>query len=238
MEITNRKLLIIALIMGLIATGLVYVYLQKVEQVSQEVEPTNSVLVAKIDIKPKTVITQEMIEAKQLPTRVIPASSYTDQNELVGQTAKETIYAGETIVYERLADEIYQKKHLAYSIPTGYRALTLQYNPVMGVGGFVQPGDYVDVIGTYDAETNVKQTNISRIILQNMLVLAVGTKTDIQVNDENQEIQTITLAVKPQQAEKITFTEEKASVRLMLRPINEESKTSTTGTTKDNIFTP
>lgn len=224
--------------MGIIATGLVYLYLAKVEAVSQQIEPTKKVVVAKVTIQPKTKITEEMIELKALKTSTIPSSSYIKPEEVIGQVVKETIYVNEPIVHERLADEAYQKAHLAYSIPKGYRALTLQYNPVMGIGGLVEPGDYVDIIGTYTAETNPTQKDISKMILQNVLVLAVGEKTDNLEGQEKKEIQTITIAITPKDAEKVTFTEEKASVRLMLRPINDAGNLSTSGTTKDNIFTP
>ncbi|OEF99515.1 Flp pilus assembly protein CpaB [Vulcanibacillus modesticaldus] len=239
MKLTNRKLFIIALFFGIVATSFIYIYLAELEAKTKEIEPTEKVVVAKVTITPRTVITEEMLEVKEYKINSLPPSIYTEQDEVIGQIAKETIYKGEPINPKRLADENYRKAHLAYSIPKGYRALTIQFNPVLGVGGFIKPGDFVDVIGTYDQEHSPLNQDMSKLLLQDILVLAVGTNTrpDLKGQDIN-TINTITLAVTASQAEKIIYTEEMSSLRLVLRPINENTKLSTTGSTKDNIFAP
>ncbi|MFV9510503.1 Flp pilus assembly protein CpaB [Tepidibacillus sp. LV47] len=244
MEITNRRLFLLALFLGIVTTFFIYLYLSRVETVSQSLEPTKKVVVAKVTIAPKTEITNEMVEVKEMKGSAIPQSTYTNIKEIIGKIAKETIYSGEPIVHQRLADEKYQKSHLAYSIPKGYRAITLQYNSVMGVGGFIHAGDYVDVIGTFDQKIMqgaIPEKDVSRMILQNVLVLAVGSQRDEKQEEEKekkQQIDTITLAVKPHDAEKLTFTEERGSIRLILRPINENDQPATGGVTNQNLFTP
>ena len=238
MEITNKRLVMLALIVGVLAASLAYFYLTKAETVSQELEPAQTVIVAKEMITPKTAITKEMIEYKTLKVSSILPSTYSNEEEVIGKYVKETIYPGETIIHERIADEKYGKKHLAYSIPKGYRALTLPYNPVMGVAGFIQPGDFVDIIGTYAAEQNPSQKDTSKIVLQNVLILAIGQQTSVDINQDKTSEATITIAVTPKDAERITFTDELASIRLILRPINEEGKPGTNGMTKETIFTP
>lgn len=238
MNITNKKLFIIALIFGVAATLSVYYYLSKVEESMKQTEPVKQVVTAKITINQGTIINKDMIELKELKDGSIPPSSFYSLDDVVGRIAKEKIYKGETVIHDRIADDIYKQKHLAYSIPKGYRAITLQYNPVMGVSGFIQPGDYVDIIGTYVQENSPNDSNISKIILQKVLVLAIGPNPDIKVERDLKDINTITLAVKPGEAEKITYTEELASIKLLLRPLNEQALPSTTGITKDNIITP
>lgn len=239
MNISNRKLLFIAIIFALLASSATYYYIAKIEQASKVVEPTQDVVIAKVTIPSKTEITMDMLEVKSYKLSAAPPSTYQSIDEVVGQVTKETIYNGEPIIHERMADENYKKNHLSYSVPDGYRAVTLQYNPVMGVGNFVQPGDYVDVIGTYDEKVSPTNADVSKIILQKVLVLAVGPNTGIDLEQKNAtDIQTITLAVTPKEAEKLVFTEERASVRLMLRPLNEETKPTTTGASKTNIFAP
>ena len=238
MEITNKRLITLALIVGVLAASLAYLYLLKAETVTQELEPTQKVIVAKATITPKTPITKEMIEIKTLKVSSVLPSTYTTEEELIGKYAKETIYPGEAIIHERIADEKYGKKHLAYSIPKGFRALTLSYNPVMGVAGFIQPGDYVDIIGTYSPDKNPSQKEISKIVLQNVLVLAIGQQTSVDVNQDKTGEGTITFALTPKDAERITFSDEMASIRLILRPVNEEGKPGTAGMTKETIFTP
>jgi len=237
MDVTNKRLLLIALIIGLTASGLVYWYITKLEAEKQQLDPSKKIIVANLNILPKTVITKEMIGWKEVKESSLPVVYLEDEQQVVGQIAKETIYAGEPITSQRLADEAYRKTHMAYLIPKGYRALTLRYTPVMGVGGFIIPGDYVDVIGTYQPDYNAYDKDISKVILQNVLVLAVQDQTEDTTNKDH-AVTTITLAVTPEQAEKLTYTEERASIRLMLRPLNEKGRTSTSGVTKDNIITP
>lgn len=239
MNVSNRKLLFIAIIFALLASIATYYYISKIEQESNIVVPTEEVVVAKVTIPSKTVITKDMLEIKRFEAGTIPNSTYGRIDDVVGQVSKETIYNGEPIARERIADENYKKNHLSYSVPEGYRAITLQYNPVMGVGNFIQPGDYVDVIGTYNEQVSPTDEDVSKIILQNVLVLAVGSNTGIDLEQKNaNDIQTITLAVTPNEAEKLVFSEERGSVRLMLRPLNEEDVSSTTGASKTNIFAP
>ena len=242
MEVTNRRLLLIALILGIVTTFLVYLYISKVETVSQSIEPTKKVLVAKVTIQPKTAITEEMIEAKELKLSSISESTYTNSKDLVGKMTKETIYAGEPIVHQRLADQEYEKTHLAYTVPKGFRAITLQYNAVMGVGGFANAGDHVDVIATFDQKMmagSSPEKDVSKIVLQDIVVLAVGSQASQPTEEgDKKQIDTITLAVKPHDAEKLTFTEERGSIRLLLRPINEKDQPATGGVTNQNIFTP
>lgn len=236
MKLSNKKLFFIALIFAILATSLIYYYLVNLEVNSKKVEPTKEVVIARETIYPKTRITKEMIEVKELKEGSIPPSIYKDIKDVIGRIAKETIYGGEPVNERRLADDLYKKEHLSYSIPKGYRAITLPYNLVMGVGGFIQPGDYVDVIGIYDINLSPKQQVIAKIFLQNVQVLAVGGSTEINTEKDKKEIKTITLAVTPKDAEKLTFTSERASLKLMLRSIGEGDFSDTAGTTKDNIF--
>lgn len=238
MDVSNRKLLIIALILGVFASGFTYWYISKIEAEKKQMDPTEMLIIAKIDIPPKTEITRDMIQLKEIKKDSLPPSYFTEEQKVIGQIAKETVYMGEAVVPERLADEAFRSQHLSYTIPKGYRAIALQYNPVMGVGGFITPGDYVDVIGTYEPDYNSTNSDLSKTILQNILVLAVDRNSDPQsVSSDQQPISTITLAVKPEQAEKLTFTEERANIRLLLRPLNENNITSTKGITKNNVIT-
>ncbi len=94
-------------------------------------------------------------------------------------------------------------------------------------------------------------TEITKTLLWNVEVLYIGTRTIIieepdetvdvlgtgQTREEQSEdIRTITLAVTPEQSEKLVFTEEMGSVWLALLPVDGVEKEETTGQTYDNIF--
>jgi Flp pilus assembly protein CpaB len=100
-------------------------------------------------------------------------------------------------------------------------------------GGFVLPNSRVDIVWVLrrgnDAETTAK------VLLQNVLVLAVGTIH--QRPDDKQALleSTVTLAVTPEQAEKLTLAQEMGTLRLILRPFNDDELVKTSGVNPKNI---
>jgi len=114
--------------------------------------------------------------------------------------------------------------------------------------------EVLEVVGTApEAEEEIPKiiTEITKTLLWNVEVLYIGTRTiiieepDETVNvlgtgqtreEQSEDIRTITLAVTPEQSEKLVFTEEMGSVWLALLPVDGVEKEETTGQTYDNIF--
>ena len=68
---------------------------------------------------------------------------------------------------------------LSAVIPEGYRAMTVKVDDVVGISGFIMPGTLVDVVVVIDpAEKAGMQDPISKIVLQNIKVLANGQNID------------------------------------------------------------
>jgi Flp pilus assembly protein CpaB len=111
-----------------------------------------------------------------------------------------------------------------------------------------------EVVGTApEAEEEIPKiiTEITKTLLWNVEVLYIGTRTIIieepdetvdvlgtgqRREEQSEDIRTITLAVTPEQSEKLVFTEEMGSVWLALLPVDGVEKEETTGQTYDNIF--
>lgn len=240
---TGRRLLILSLLFSLIATTAFYFYTQKTASMSVSGDVVE-ILVAKADISKNSTLTADMVVKKPFPKSLLPAGTVTKADELVGRVVNAPIVANEPILINRLVDLNNNETALTYSIPKGQRAVTIKYNEVMGVGGFIHPGDYLDVIGTVPAELTPGSVNkdISKILMQNLLVLAIGTEKAREPgqpaaeNADKAAVTTITLAVSPEQGEKITFADERGSIRLMLRGNEDKAKVMTPGTTKDNLL--
>jgi pilus assembly protein CpaB len=139
-----------------------------------------------------------------IPSEAIPAAAYTDQKELIGQVAKQTVFAGEIIVAERFANAP-GTSALSAMIPEGKRAITVAVNQVVGVSGFILPGSRVDIIATEGGEP--------KTLLQNIKVLAVGQLLNQEKNDPV-SVSAVTLEVDPRQAEIIVKA---GGLRLTLR---------------------
>ena len=148
-----------------------------------------------------------------------------------------------------------QKVPLNYIVPEGKRAISISVEQVVSAGGLVLPGDFVDVIMVADIKSNLppplNESKLSMTILQNLEVLAVdqtvadvvpessgdgttGTDGDGTVSqrvpidrpDPNPEATTVTLSVTPSEAQILALADEKASLRLSLRPFGDEEQAS------------
>jgi pilus assembly protein CpaB len=100
-------------------------------------------------------------------------------------------------------------------VPPGKRAMAVGVNEVIGVSGFILPKDRVDVIAT---KTDQGASKSTETILQNIEVLAVGKRVE-QVGKENIEVPTVTMAVTPQQAERLARALQEGKIHIALRSI-------------------
>lgn len=219
MKISSKGLLIIAVLLSLITSALVYKYLQGMTaKTSKDGTP---VIVAKVDIPPKTKITAEMLSQSKVPNEYLQPGSMSEMQLVVGTITRDHIIAGEQITERRL---VIEGKTVGFSgvIPRDKRAITIAVTEVTGVAGFVKPGDYVDVVATFDQ--NMAGDNVSQIMMQNVLVLAANRDAETTANankDNKKEVvktSTVTLAVTPDEVAQLTLAEDKGKVRLALRP--------------------
>jgi Flp pilus assembly protein CpaB len=96
--------------------------------------------------------------------------------------------------------------------------VAIRVNAEKSVAGFVLPGSRVDVVATVNTENVGKE---SKIILQNMLVLAVDTK-DAKDPDQRSILgQTVTLAAKPEEAQRLALASTLGELQLILRPFGD-----------------
>jgi len=224
-KVSNKNLLAIALVLSLITSILVYKYLKGVTQ-SVALPEGVSVVVANVDIGPKTKITAAMVSEIKVPPEYIQPGAVTSLDKVIGIVAKEQIIRGEQISERRL---LMEGRSVGFTgiIPRDKRAVTVAVNDIIGVGGFIKAGDYIDVVATFDIATVGE--NVSRVVMQNILVLAVNHDTEISMADtpvkdnakETKELSksgTVTLAVSSDEAAKLALAEERGKLRLLLRP--------------------
>jgi pilus assembly protein CpaB len=113
-------------------------------------------------------------------------------------------------------------------IPEGMRALSIQVNSIIGVAGFVLPGSRVDLILIAQPPSEVKGSRpneqASKIILENLEVLAAGQNVQRNVDGKPQTVQVVTLLLTPEQAQKVALATGEGRIQLALRnPIDKES---------------
>jgi pilus assembly protein CpaB len=191
--------------------------------------PTVRIVAAKLDIPVATPIKAEWLTAVDWPTASRPDGAEIDTEQLVGRVSLVPISKGEPVLANKLAERG-ARGGLATLVPEGMRALAVRVDDVVGVAGFIHPGDRVDVIVTMQPDSGAPFA--SKVILQNVKVLAVGKDVEQRPRDaERPASATVaTLMVSPQESEALALGAAKGKLLLTLRGIGDEEFAATRGT--------
>src|SRR5688500_4001526 len=115
--------------------------------------------------------------------------------------------------------------------------MTVKVDDAAGISGFIQPGTLVDVVVTIDPEGTGRQDPISKIVLQNIKVLANGQNIDKPENErEANSVKAVTLQVLPEQAEKLALAATEGKLQLVMRSQIDQGNEETPGVNKRNLL--
>jgi len=232
----NKRFFIVlvgALIFGVLAAVSVSRYLSSAQAYTKNL---NKVAVAKVAIPLGSKIIAEQIMLVQFPKESTPDGAFDSVEKLAGRVAVVNIGAREPITETRLAAEG-TAAGLSAIIPEGYRAMTVKVDDAAGISGFIQPGTLVDVVVTIDPEGNSRQNPISKIVLQNIKVLASGQNIDKPENErEANSVKAVTLQVTPEQAEKLALAATEGKLQLVMRSQIDQGNEETPGVNKRNLL--
>ncbi|HEX8558888.1 MAG TPA: Flp pilus assembly protein CpaB [Pyrinomonadaceae bacterium] len=233
----NKRLLFVlgsAAVFGLLAAVSVSRYLSDAQASARNM---NNVVVAKVDIPLGSRIEAEQLSTVQFPSNAIPDGTFDKADKLVGRVAVVQIAAREPVTDFKLAPEG-SAGGLSAVIPAGYRAMTVKVDDVIGVAGFLQPGTMVDVLTVIDPAGQMSSGNpVSKIVLQNVKVLASGQNLDKPKDDrEADSVKAVTLQVTPDQAEKLALASTEGKLRLVLRNMIDQDDEQTQGADKKSLL--
>lgn len=235
--------IIIAVISGLLAALLVNFYLNNLEKQYTEGEKLVDVLVARAYIPKTTVVKPSLVKAVKIPARYIQPLSLHRKEDLLDQNQR-AVYLTSVPIME--GEQILSTKltlpgkgvGLAVTVPPRMRAIAIPVDESSGVAGLIKPGDYVDILATFDLAGGKSYTFT---LLQNILVLSCGSQilgvsAELRKKTGEQKIglpgleefapSCVTVALTPQQAVTVTFAKEKGKISLSLRPPGEKKETS------------
>ena len=229
MRMTRRLAIVIALVCATLAALLILFFLRSLERRAAPIEAARNVEVVTPlrDLPAGTIIRSEMVRMMEVPEAEAPAGAVRSASAIVGQAGLVDLPAGEPIT----SSQLQIPTQLSYRVPEGMRAVTVAIDPVIGVAGFLEPGDRVDVIATFE----VGEVTITRTVLQNIKLLALGTTAtatkpkrppaegeEAEVEAPREEQPNATLAVDPEQAQTLILSDARGKLRLALRPKFEE----------------
>jgi pilus assembly protein CpaB len=166
---------------------------------------------------------------KEIPESAVPKKALREFADLKDKRVNKPINEEAFVT----SDDLGSKEHdgLAMQLPPGYRALAIRVTPESLAGGFVIPGSRVDVIATLrEGRTR------TRTIMQNMLVLAIDMASNRNPDSTAMLGSTATLAVRPEEAQRLHLASALGDLRLALRPVGEKDEPLRIGETTADHF--
>jgi pilus assembly protein CpaB len=243
MAIDRQKLILISgVFLGVMAIFMTKMYLDQQKKIVAEKAKAalanyqsnqTSVLVAKRDIAPGSIISSDMFETSIVPNKFVQPQAVTSLDRIYGMLTVASIGKGEQITLSKLvSDKSAGRRDLAGVTPSGKRAITIIADNLSSLSGMVQPGNYVDVLAVVQIPVQgrdgkpVNQTAIVPLF-QNVLVLAVGQNTGGPAGPSGRyatesappakDNNLITLSLSPKEAHLIAFVQEQGRMRLVMR---------------------
>ena len=228
------SVLVFALVVSTGATLLVYKLFSS--RMSAEAKPsTRQVMVAARNLPVGTMIAEADLNAGAW-SGSLPAGAVLQKEDAIGRGVVAAIYEGEPVSEARLAAKG-AGAGMAATIPPGMRAVAVRVNDVVGVAGFVVPGQRVDilVLGTPPGGSPATGT-ITKTILQNITVLSAGQNIQKDTEGKPATVQVVNLLVTPEQAEVLSLISNDMRIQLILRNPLDNKETQTSGMSASGVF--
>lgn len=139
-----------------------------IEKTKYSTEST-SVVVAKMNIPPRTRIQDNMLQLKEVPVELVPEGAIKDFKDVKDVQVKVSIFAGDILTIQKVFSKTGDDGFVG-AIPPDCRAISISVNDVTGVAGFARPGDFVDLLLSEKSPYSATTT----ILLQNVPLLSVN----------------------------------------------------------------
>lgn len=175
------------------------------------------VVAAATDLPVGSLLQEKDLRLKRVNSADLPEGTFRATSEAVGRGVLVPIARNEMVLANKLAGTN-AGAGLPALIPPGMRAVSVKVNEVVAVAGFVIPGTRVDVLLTgYPGKERDPSTVTTTMVLENIQVLAAGTRLQHDEKGEAQKVPVITLLVSVEDAQKLTLAASEGRIQLALR---------------------
>ena len=195
--------------------------------------PTRTVMVAAVDLPVGTEIRAEHVRKVDWPVASSPEGAFDESAAVEGKVVSSRLVKGEPILSLKLAGT---GGGLSALLSPGMRAAAVRVDDVVGVAGFIHPGDTVDVIATIRQEGGMATS--SKVILQRIKVLAVGKELDqrTKANEKAIPATVATLMVDAEESERLALAATQGKILLTLRSGADTEVVATRGVTPSSLL--
>jgi pilus assembly protein CpaB len=231
MKKQHRTLIVMLVAVVTAAIGSYGVYRAVLQMPVREVEVASvQVVVAAQPLAMGTRLHENHLRVVAWPSRNPVTGAFSDPKQLIDRGVISPIGENEPITMSKVAS-LEAGAGLPPVIPEGMRAISVKVNEVVGVAGFVVPGTIVDVLVTVRATSGPQDEPMTRTVVSKVQVLTAGTKYDQEKSKTGEPIPTsvVTLAVLPEDAERIALAGNEGKITLALRNPLDINSTDTKG---------
>ncbi|SET06083.1 pilus assembly protein CpaB [Oceanobacillus limi] len=209
-----KKILLLALLSGIITTLLLYFVMNETKSsdvTTEAIVELVQVVIAAEDLEMDQEVTTEQVTLKEVPVESAHPEAISDVNDVVGKYTTSMIKQGEIILPHRIQNKEEEAEVISRKIREGHRAVSIQVDYVTGISNFIQPEDNVDIV------LSTVEPVGTEIILERVHVLAVGGRMVEKLEDgTEQQYQAVTLELTQPDMVKVINASERGKLQLAL----------------------
>ena len=228
-----------ALLIAFVIAFITYNRLQK----KTEAEPKaflakpEPVAVSTVDLTWGTKLSEQMIKIVPFLKESLPSGYFSDPSDLAGRTVLYPIKTDEPIFESSLAPITMEGGGIAAVVKTKKRAMAVKIDKIIGVAGFLNPGNRVDVLVTVQGKRGEASVSTTKTVLENILVIATGPRLAAASEpDKPHQVTVAVLEVTPEESEKLALAMNKGSIQLALRNYVDTEDVTTEGQTVTSLL--
>lgn len=185
---------------------------------------TIEVVVAAMEVPQGQQLGKQHLKLIDWPADLKPAGSVNKLEDALDKIARQPLTTGDVITSAKLA-KLGDGSYLSALVGENKRAVTVRVDDVVGVAGFILPGNHVDVLAAKIERVN--QIVTVRTVLEDVIVLAVDQELSPD-NNKPKIVRAVTLELTPAQSESIVKASHEGKIQLALRNPNDRNANAKT----------
>jgi pilus assembly protein CpaB len=220
----NMRFIMMLSLAFLLALGAAFFANKLMRSGSDKAVKTTPVVVSVAELADDIKLEDINLKEVDWPEGLLPEGAFTSKVQAIGRFTTSKLFPGEPITNKRTSETM---NTLSARITEEYRALSVRVDDVVGVAGFILPGNKVDILTT----KRVGDMANTKTLLQNIKVLAVDQEAS-QEKDKPAIVRAVTIELKPEQTEIIVKAMQEGTIQLTLRNPKDNLLTESVGNVK------
>lgn len=210
----------LALVLALAAGTVIFKWMDARLKGAQTAKPEARamLLVAARDLGRGARLDADCLRAAPFLAESAPKGAFREVEALAGRVLNTDLAAGEPVTASRLLADGEPYAGISALIAPGKRAVAVKGNKVLGLSGFIRPGNHVDVLVTIDVRRGDRDVSMTKTVLDDVRVIATGTELEVAGDDEaTSSVDIYTLELTSAESEKLALAATRGTLHFALR---------------------